>query len=143
MKHLVLLMLVASALPLSGCAAYQQSLRGPLGERAAFDLECPQPDLVLKELSGPWLMEVTGCGKQAAYVFINGQWLLDTEAQRGVLRTAVDEVRVVRQRASERDGDRARSREQWEKERERERHLGCYSALSSPTDPPSTLGTCP
>jgi hypothetical protein len=56
--------------------AKQQAL---LEERAAFDLQCPQPQLRTQELGNEQTKGVAGCGRRAVYLYDYGHdaWLMN------------------------------------------------------------------
>lgn len=60
-----------------------------LQPRAAFDLQCPEAQIQLTELSGcggikmagtHCTMGASGCGRQATYIDINGNWVMNSSA---------------------------------------------------------------
>jgi hypothetical protein len=53
--------------------------RTRLVERAAFDLNCPKPQLNTQQLGDEHTMGVAGCGRRATYVFDYGKdsWFLN------------------------------------------------------------------
>lgn len=60
-----------------------------LQPRAAFDLQCPEGQIQLTELSGcggikmantRCTMGASGCGRQATYIDVNGNWIMNNSA---------------------------------------------------------------
>lgn len=60
-----------------------------LQPRAAFDLQCPEGQIQLTELSGcggikmantRCTMGASGCGRQATYIDVNGNWVMNNSA---------------------------------------------------------------
>lgn len=72
-------MLVLAGLAACGGHLYGSELR----QRAAFDLSCPKEQLKVTDLTGQGgtgnSQGVSGCGKQATYVFENGKWTKNAE----------------------------------------------------------------
>jgi hypothetical protein len=66
-----------------------------LQERAAFDLQCPKPQLRTQELGNEQTVGVAGCGRRAVYLYDYGHdaWLMngtiDTEQTAGPGATEV------------------------------------------------------
>lgn len=62
---------------------------GALQPRAAFDLKCPESQIQLTELSGcggikmanaRCTMGASGCGRQATYIDVDGNWVMNSAA---------------------------------------------------------------
>ena len=74
---------VALLLGVSACThIHDKSFAGTeLGQalvrRASFDLNCPESQLSIEELS-PRTAGVRGCSRQAVYVADHGQWILNS-----------------------------------------------------------------
>ena len=68
---------------LLGCVATFLSCvpKGQLRTRAAFDLSCPEDQLTLSDLGRPTVQGVSGCGRKASYVYVNGTWVMNSDSQ--------------------------------------------------------------
>ena len=57
---------------------------GALRKRAAFDLQCQEQGLEVIDLGGG-TRGVTGCGRQATYVWVpsSGSWVMNSDTQTG------------------------------------------------------------
>lgn len=62
---------------------------GALQPRAAFDLKCPADQIQLAEISGcggikmgntRCVMGAVGCGRQATYMDVDGNWVMNSAA---------------------------------------------------------------
>jgi hypothetical protein len=69
-----------------GCGDGLSNFRDTTLKRAAFEMQCSEDKLQLAELGGPHV-GVTGCGKQAVYVYVNegggvGKWVNNTGVEK-------------------------------------------------------------
>ena len=79
------LVVVSLALSLGGCATPAWTVEGFKApdsggiKRAAYELECPEPQLQLSDL-GDSTVGVTGCGKKAIYKWVVGAGWVNNSA---------------------------------------------------------------
>jgi hypothetical protein len=118
MKYFVIL-IASLTLPSCLCGG-GGSILPSLQTRAAFELDCPKEKLSIEPLDNWSVKGVSGCGKRAVYVYINGQWLRNSDGQDGVIQAAkIEEVRREMEEQMEKQRDeeeRRRDEEEWQRE---------------------------
>ena len=79
-------------------------------DRAAFDRTCPREQLTASAL-GDWRVQgVSGCGKRATYVWIDGMWLDNSESSHGVALSAAYSEQVFAEEQARREEEAAAER---------------------------------
>jgi hypothetical protein len=70
------------ALSLFACGSSYESWRANVRTRAAFDMSCPEPQVQVVTLRENWnaggSYGATGCGRQASYIYTQGQVILNS-----------------------------------------------------------------
>jgi len=113
MKYFVILI---ASLALPSCLCGGGSILPSLQTRAAFELNCPREKLSIEPLDNWSVKGVRGCGKKAVYVYINGQWLRNSDGQDVAVQAAlIEEQRREEEERRQEEEDR-RKREKFGRE---------------------------
>ena len=76
------LLLASLMLPALGCSTPMAQLRKELGPRVYEEFECPEDQVIFKELDrfiSTTKVLARGCGKTATFVMVEGRWTKQRE----------------------------------------------------------------